>query len=297
MASKRSPNRNHWCFTSYLCILPSKFDKNYVRYCVYQREVCPESKKEHYQGYIEFFDSKRMGQVKKILGECHLEPRHGSRTEARLYCLKKESSIPGTQFEFGEWREDISRKRKLCDMLRTDMTLMQIVDETPHLFVMYHRGLAALFARREEIEALKFRTVQVEVLIGPTGSGKTKRATSGLNWFIMPCSKTLWLDGYHGQKTLVIDDFYGGISYSVLLRILDGHALQLPVKGGFIWARWTKVVITSNVEPKLWYKRGLTPALKRRINKVIYMTHPLNDDSDSDESMFLTDALLPNKSV
>ncbi len=267
----QGPKKRHWCFTSYLEVLPVTFDKNIVRYCIYQREVCPETKKEHFQGYIEFFDGKRLLQVKSVLGECHLEPRFGSRTEAREYCRKKASAIAGSQFEFGEWREDSTRKRKLCDMLRTDMSLKELIQETPHLYVLYHRGLEKLYARRKEEYARRFRKVTVDVLIGDTGCGKTKRATAGIDWFIMPCSEKLWFDGYRGQKTLIIDDFYGGIKYAFLLRILDGHSLQLPVKGGFVWALWNKVIITSNAEPNLWYKMGLTPALNRRLSSIVRM--------------------------
>ncbi len=269
------PRKRHYCFTSYRDSLPTTFDANIVRYCCYQREICPETKRSHWQGYIEFFDNKRMGPVKKILHDpgCHLEPRQGSRTEARAYCSKKESAVFGTHFEFGQWREDVSRKRKLCDMLRAKMTLDELVDESPVSYVRYHRGLEKLYARRARDQARIFRDVVVQVFIGPTGCGKTRRSTEeNEDHFFCPCSSGhTWFDGYETQECLIIDDFYGNIKYGLLLRILDGHELQLPVKGGFIWALWTKVVITSNNQPSTWYKMGLTPALRRRITTIIQM--------------------------
>ncbi len=248
------------------------FDPKVVRYCIYQREIAPETKREHFQGYIEFYDQMRIGQVKAVLGECHLEPRQGSRTAAREYCMKDESAIEGTLVEYGEWREEANRKHKLSDLLKTNMSLDDIINDTPHFFVMYHRGLQKLFSLRAEKKARIFRTVVVVVLVGATGVGKTRRATEdGEDYFFMPCSDKMWFDGYRGQKTLIIDDFYGNIKYSFLLRILDGYSLQLPVKGGFIRAQWTKVFITSNAEVCDWYKAGLTPALKRRISTIIHM--------------------------
>ncbi len=271
MAQRQSPQKRHWVFTSYLDILAPDFDKNHVRYCCFQREVCPESKRQHWQGYIEFFNGVRVGQVKAVLGECHLEPRKGSRDEARDYCRKAESAVAGSFREFGLWREDVSHKRKLCDMLKSDMTLDALIDYSPIDYVRYHRGLEKLYQRRIKKAARVFRSIKVVVLVGKTGSGKTRRATMGDDWFIIPCSNQIWFDGYDGEKTLIIDDFYGNIKYALFLRVLDGHAIQLPVKGSFIWGRWTKVIITSNVYPEKWYKMGFTEALQRRITDIITM--------------------------
>ncbi len=251
------------------------FEEKYVRYVIYQKEIAPETKAPHWQMYVEFFDCVRMPAVKKAVGPAHVEPRKGTRTQAREYCRKVETAVAGTQFEWGLWREEANRKRKLEDLLLTDMSLNDLIDVSPQWYVRYHRGLEKLYARRIAKKARQFRTVTVEVLVGGTGTGKTRRATEGEDWFIMPCSERLWMDGYNEEKTLIIDDFYGNIKYMRLLRMLDGHPLQLPVKGGFIWARWTKVIITSNVEPSEWYSKlfpaGTSPALQRRITSVVHM--------------------------
>ncbi len=268
---KRSVKRNHWCFTSYLDKLPESYDAKIVRYIVYQREICPESKREHWQGYIEFYDQKRIGELKKLMGELHGEARKGSRTAAREYCMKKDTAIFNTIFEFGTWREEANRKRKLSDILLSNISLDDLIAETPHYYVMYSRGLERLFARKAAKTARVFRHVEVTVLVGSTGSGKTRRATRGPSWYIMPIGDALWFDGYQGESTLVLDDFYGTIKYSYLLRILDGHCLPIPIKGGFLYAAWTKVIITSNVGPANWYKQGYTPALRRRITRVFYL--------------------------
>ncbi len=267
----RGPRKCHWCFTSFLDVLPTIFDDNIVRYCGYQREISPETKTPHFQGYIEFYDPKRVGQVKAVLGECHLEVRQGSRSEARAYCFKEDSAVKSTQVEFGEWRQDINRKRKLSDLLRTDITLDQLIEEVPHEYVRYHRGLEKLFALHAAKKAKVFRKVIVDVYIGPTGSGKTRKAIAHPDHYLMPASgsSALWFDGYRGESVLIIDDFYGNIKYGTFLRMLDGHELQMPIKGGFVWSQWTHVIITSNQEPRNWYVKGLTPALSRRITNIV----------------------------
>ena len=42
---------------------------------------------------------------------------------------------------------------------------------------------------------------------------------------------TLWFDGYRGQKTLILDDFYGWLKYGDLLKILEGHPYRCQMKG------------------------------------------------------------------
>lgn len=268
----RGPRKRHWCFTSYLPVMEVKFDPFKVRYCIYQQEICPLTLRAHWQGYIEFFNNVRRTQVKAVIGECHAEPRMGSRVAARDYCRKKETAVAGTQFEFGLWRQDVNQKRKLSDMLLADMTLDEIVNTSPISFVRYHRGLEKLYSLRQAKKAKAFRNVEVIVLVGPTGCGKTRRAAAEPDHFFMPATTTcLWFDGYKRQKCLVMDDFYGNVKYGLLLRILDGHELQLPIKGGFIWAMWSKVIITSNKHPREWYKAGLTAALARRITSIVEM--------------------------
>ncbi len=261
----RGPRKRHWCFTSFLDGLPVEFGVNVVRYLIYQHEECPETKKRHIQGYVEFFDNKRIGQVKAVLGECHLEFRRGSRTEARDYCRKTETAIAGTQIEFGEWREDVSRKRSLLDMLRADITVDQLIEEAPDVYVRYHRGIHKLYGHKLAKKAKNWRPVVITTLIGATGVGKTRRAVLDPDHFFLPCSKNLWFDGYTDQKCLILDDFYGNIKYALFLRIIDGHELQVEIKGGYRWALWTRVIITSNNEPHTWYKFGLLPALERRL--------------------------------
>lgn len=272
MAEARKQKR-YWCFTSYLDKLPFVFDKNIVRYYCCQRETCPKTGRLHWQGYCEFLNGMRMGQVKTILGDpgCHLEYLKTSRHAAREYCRKIETAVPHTFVEFGHWRQDIARKRKLCEMLTSDMTLDDIIDAAPVHFIRYHRGFQALRLRRQKKKARTFRHVKVICFIGDTGCGKTRRAAKMPGVFFPP-SGGKWYDGYEGEPILCLDDFYGGIKYATLLRLLDGHPLLLPTKGSHCWALYHTVIITSNKYPDQWYKFGMTPALRRRITEIIPMS-------------------------
>ena len=89
-----------------------------MRYLVYQLERAPTTGILHYQGYVEFKRSTKMGGVKKALGSdtVHLEPRQGTRDQARGYCMKEESRIDGP-YEFGQYVESEQGKRSDLDSL------------------------------------------------------------------------------------------------------------------------------------------------------------------------------------
>jgi len=76
-----------------------------------------------------------------------------------------------------------------------------------------------------------------------------------------------WWQNYSGESALILDDYNGYLQYTELLRVLDRYAYQVQIKGGFVWAQWNTVIITSNTDPKEWYTRGMTPALFRRLTK------------------------------
>ncbi len=55
------------------------------------------------------------------------------------------------------------------------------------------------------------------------------------------------------------------MQYQELLRLLDGNAFRVQVKGSTCYASFTTVYITSSVPPEMWYTRGEINELMRRI--------------------------------
>nr|WAE42754.1 MAG: replication associated protein [Cressdnaviricota sp.] len=98
----------NFCFTSYATELPVRLPEGFS-YIVYQKEVCPTTGREHWQGYAEAKEQLRLGTIKRRLGDqgIHVEQRRGSAREAREYCLKSNTRIEnGFRFEEGHIRED-----------------------------------------------------------------------------------------------------------------------------------------------------------------------------------------------
>lgn len=285
--------KTHWCFTSFAdnpTFLTFTDDKpSSIRYIVWQREQCPHSGRLHWQGYVEFGRSQRMSAVKRILGDSamHLEGRRGSRDNAREYCTKEESRVQGTSFtEVGEWIESKQGKRTdleaACEIVRNKKGLAEVANELPTVYVKFSKGLEKLNYILNK--SPNWRNIRAFSLVGTAGTGKTRLARSYFGeCFLLPppTANRVWWDGYQGEKTLVLDEFYGWLKYSYLLRILDGHPCQLEVKGGFCWALWETVVLTSNKHPSEWYEAGLTPALARRLTQTIILTDPLVFDENN----------------
>nr|QXP07586.1 MAG: replication associated protein [Arizlama virus] len=235
------------------------------KYMIYGFEVGTEGT-PHLQGYVEWANAIGFKRVKRCLSErSHIEKAIYPAEYNIKYCSKD-----GNWIEFGErplgqgCRSDL---HAVAGLIKEGKPLSVIRDAHPVEYIRYGRGIRELALG---IPPPKWRDVDVEVYWGPTGTGKTRKAMEGESVFKLNTNSngTLWFDGYDGESTLVLDDFYGWIKWGELLTILDGYPYRCQVKGGTLWARWTRVVITSNKQPSEWYEgRDQTP-LNRRIRKI-----------------------------
>lgn len=259
---------------------------NHLKYLICQLEACPKTNRLHVQGYVEYDKMMTLKQSKNHLGQdTHLEKRLGTQEQAIAYCTKLESRVPdflpftiGKKAKQGE-RTDLKKSAKLIeegwsveDIIRQDGNMLRYIKHLKE----YKSMIDTPRDRNDE--------VIVEVIVGEPGTGKTKYVyDKEPEIFVLPetNNNTIWYDGYKGQEAVLFDDFYGGIKYSSLLRLLDRYPLQVPVKGGFVQWKPKRVYITSNQQPEKWYKFKDIKALKRRISKVSNFeergnTDPLN---------------------
>lgn len=269
-----------WCFTvnnpdiSYRKLIKNLENNKKVRYCAFQVE---EKNTIHYQGYIELNESLRMNETKKLISnKAHLEQRHGTRDEARDYVLKSDTRILGP-WEIGKWlahgqgnRSDLDN---IVDIIKNGGNIMTVASEFPREYIKFNRGIEKLLFLRG-IGETEFRHLSVFVLWGDPNMNKT-RTCFELYPDLYKLEKNeggnLWWDGYVGQDTILIDDFYGWIDYEIMLHILDGYPLRLAIKGAHTWAKYTCVLITSNSPVEKWYYNKNLGALKRRITEVYHL--------------------------
>ncbi len=264
----------NWCFTDFELLDWTKIykDSDNIRYICWGTEVCPSTKKKHYQGWIQTTTKKRIGGIKKLCQSkmIHVESCRGSENENNKYCQKDNLYQTEGDFITQGKRTDLDELKRILD---NGGTLKDIADENIQAFVQYNRGFEKYKNMIDKSARKSFRELEVTLIHGKTGSGKTKEAMKhDDDTYKIQGNALQWWDGYDGEKKLVIDEYDNQISCTELLGILDGYQLRLPIKGGFTYANWTQVIITSNYR-KLHTnaRKQHRLALSRRITKTIKM--------------------------
>lgn len=106
---KDSNQRIRYCFTEHSI---TENNQNLIfalnLHCdgwVFQHEICPETKKEHIQGYLEFKKRQSVKQFKELISPtAHVEVAKAKREDNIKYCTKKESRKPNTKPLFKGFR-------------------------------------------------------------------------------------------------------------------------------------------------------------------------------------------------
>lgn len=81
---------------------------------------------------------------------------------------------------------------------------------------------------------------------------------------------------------MVVDEFTGWIDNESLKRICDRYPYMVQTKGGAVPFVAKRVIITSNLPPEMWYKRGLR-AMKRRLEEPIGYVFFVGVDGQSED--------------
>jgi len=149
-------------------------------------------------------------------------------------------------------------------LLNNSSSIEDIADNEFDLWVRYYRAFEKYVTMKTEP---RNHAVDVHVVIGPTGTGKSKWAMDtyeGAYWK----QRSKWWDGYFKHETVVIDEFYGWLPFDLLLRLLDRYPMLVESKGGQLQFIAKTIIITSNKSPDEWYSGDCYfEALARRIGK------------------------------
>jgi len=266
-----------WCFTlnnpdENEVLLPQSWPCDNYNYLVYQLET-GEAGTPHLQGYISFKNPVRFAEFRKyfIDARAHVAVAKGTASQNRVYCTKEEGRLDGP-WEFGILPEQGKRSDLLQVKEKMDdgATLKEISQEHFSSFVRYHRSF-------REYKLLNTETrnwpMDVKVLFGPTGSGKSRHCLEqypGAYWKSKNSGQQQFWDGYLGEETIIIDEFYGWLAWDYLLRLLDRYPFSLDTKHGTVQCSARTIVITSNKHPREWYPNSkygwdIGNPLKRRI--------------------------------
>ena len=147
-------------------------------------------------------------------------------------------------------------------MIQNGATNLQLSDEDFPTFILYYRGLNYY---RLMTEKPRYHEMNIIVCLGPTGTGKSKWAYDNYpNAYWKQNSQ--WWDNYTNQDTVIIDEFYGWLPWSDLLRLCDRYPYMVQSKHGQLTFNSSTIVFTSNSLPSSWYKNMYMPAFERRVN-------------------------------
>lgn len=302
MAANGNPARRYM-FTDFNIPQDGSYDpSNYhdrfppaVKAACWQLEQCPTTSRLHIQGYLKCHQPVRYTQLKTAMGTTvHFDKCQGSESQCVNYATKVASRIQGpfywpSQEQFPNHQ---GKRKDLDDVAESILAGKQIHEvalEYPVTYIRYHKGFQALSSAYQKSKVTPWREVKVYVFFGKTGTGKT-RSVYRQCFPDLPYRPDLshdktWWDGYEGQDSILLDDFYGQIAISTLLHLLDGYPLQIPVKTAFTQALWTRVFITSNVSPNEWYAQNdripdeVRLGMLRRITESIEFTDSLATDA------------------
>lgn len=238
-------------------------------------EIGESGNTPHLQGAITFDRTYRLEQLRKLI-KAHWEI--ALTKDPENYCIKGEILIDIDTRQQGK-RTDLEAVAQTIE--EHGLVAAGLLHRTAYM--KYEKGMKALDSLLRSQKISNWTDVEVIVLWGPPGSGKTRKAVEYDDNYYEVCSPnngTLWFDGYTGQKTVIFDDFYGWIKWHELLRLLDGYRRMIPTKGGFTHKEWNRVYLTSNKHPNEWYQNiEDRTALMRRINTIEFVDLPKPEES------------------
>ncbi len=258
---------------------------NEVNYCIWQEEKGANGT-PHLQGYLQLKKKSRLSALKKMCATAHWEPRKGTHLQAVEYCSKEATRTKGP-FTFGSptvtagQRNDLIALKEALDAGRNEKEIAT----DPELFPVWAKHFRAL-ERYNKLTGQKVRKWPTRTIVywGPPGTGKSSRALheggTAAFWLPKPHSRgAVWWDGYDGQDTVVIDEFYGWIQRDLMCRLCDRYPLFVETKGGSVPFMARTIIITSNKPPTEWWSIGLG-AMERRLEGDLGKVYELAEYTD-----------------
>jgi len=249
-----------------------------LRYAIWQKEMCPTTKRLHYQGYLQVIETMRCsGASKKYLfGKAKVFKSEGSLEDNQKYCSKLESKIDGP-WEYGVattqgMRSDIA---SFMEDVESGKSIVELYRSAPNLMM---RG-ASRYVKEFRTEQLPTRNWKTEVIVcyGNSGYGKDHWINENINKTSMWQSDgSNWFDGYMGQEDVWIQEFHGTMPYNVFLKIIDKYDCPVQTKGGYGKMVAKRIFISSHDIPSKWYKSEHCEfePIARRIDKMVYFQEP-----------------------
>lgn len=270
---------NYKLFDSFM---NSMYEKGEFKYCKYQLELCPTTKKLHIQGWLSFKRSYKIGHMKKLFNKKDHYEEVNNVDAIDEYCCKSESWVEPYRTVIGHKkltgqgrRSDLNKCKELLD---SNQGLLSVFENNFADGVRYHRG----FEKYLQLKLNQPRNwvMEVIVIIGPSGSGKSRSCYDNEDSVFCPIitKDKIWFDNYNGETTVLLDDVRT-IDITFILQLCDRYPMRVECKGGSMNFCSKKIYITSNTHYEDWFPKKNVfddnshniKAFERRITKYINM--------------------------
>lgn len=196
-------------------------------------ETCPTTQRKHLQIFITFRRKYTFKQLKKIVGDAHIEI---SKTNDWNYEIKEgnyeleDNRQQGKRSDLDEARESLAKRpcmREVIPMLKSVQAIR----------------MCELILNYSEPER-PVQKINVIWCYGPSGSGKTRWAHENYEDLFRPVSFKFW-QGYDGHASCLIDDFRRDwCTFKELILLLDIYPYRKECKGGSRQIQATTFIIT-----------------------------------------------------
>jgi len=255
----------NWCITlnNYTdeCL---HYDSETMNYLICGLEVGEKGTK-HIQGYVQLKKQMRLTQVKDLFVGAHLEVARGKPEANVNYCSKEQRWHDHGVLQKGQGaRNDLLHVKELIDGGKSESTIRE---EAYGTYIRYHKSIVHDI---EFVRAHRSWCTKLYIHWGDTGTGKSKYCAENFPNAYWK-SRGDWWDGYEGHEIVIIDEFYGWMPISMLLRAADRYPMQVPIKGGFRKFVAKEIHVTSNREWKEWWpnvtNQRVLDAFERRITE------------------------------
>ena len=229
MASAR-----RWTFTNFQMDwdfdkLEDRIESGELKYCVFQKEKCPDTGKKHFQGYAVFGNAIRRKGAQKVLGigKSHMEIAKGTNKQNFKYCTKEETRVGKHYYEFGDFSDIGQGKRS--DLKKATEAVIEggidmLVETHPEMFVKFHKGFQAL---EDRLAKHREKPAKIYFIYGKAGAGKTELATKICGDYYIKDPTSKWWDGWDGENVIIDDMRDWIVSKDYTLRLLDRYKLNV----------------------------------------------------------------------
>lgn len=142
----------------------------------------------------------------------------------------------------------------VLDRIKAGESLNEAIEESPAVYVKFHRGLVAF---QQTMVKDRCEPTKVVWCWGPTGSGKSRYVHETAPAAYWKDTHTKWWDGYNQQENVVLDDYRPNkeLSVAYMLRLMDRYPLSVESKGGYLKFNSQTIYITAPCDPTTMYHR------------------------------------------